>query len=92
MELKEVKTALRISGDDFDSEIIDLMNARSIDLSIAGVEVPEEVDAIVDLAVKTFVKMHFGNPENFDKLKKSYEEQKAQLATATGYTKWTEAQ
>lgn len=92
MELKKVKTALRISGDDFDSEIIDLMNARFIDLSIAGVEVPEEVDAIVDLAVNTFVKMHFGNPENFDELKKSYDEQKAQLATATGYTKWTEAQ
>lgn len=88
MTLDGVKTALRITGDDFDSELTDLMAARLSDLNLAGVEVPAELDAIVGLAVKTFVKMHFGNPENYDKLKRSYDEQKAQLSMASGYTSW----
>jgi hypothetical protein len=32
--------------------------------------------------------MQFGNPENYDKLKAAYDEMKAQLSMATGYTVW----
>jgi hypothetical protein len=32
--------------------------------------------------------MNFGEPEDYDRLKASYDEQKAQLSTATGYTHW----
>lgn len=86
--LEKVKLALRISTDVFDSEITALINAAKLDLGIAGVELPAELDAVCELAVITFCKMHFGEPGDYDRLKRSYDEQKAQLATCTGYTDW----
>lgn len=87
--LTEVKTALRISTNDFDDEILAIMDAGQKDLGIAGVVIPETNNNLVNLAVITYVKAHFGNPENYDRLKKSYDEQKAQLQMATGYTNWS---
>ena len=84
------KSALRIPSDvtAFDQEINDLIAAAKVDLNIAGVEVPTELDSIVRTAIVTYVKVHFGQPDEYDRLKASYDEQKAQLATATGYTDW----
>ena len=86
--LEKVKLALRINTDAFNSEITALINAAKLDLGIAGVELPAELDAICELAIITFCKMHFGEPGDYDRLKRSYDEQKAQLATCTGYTDW----
>lgn len=86
--LEKVKLALRINTDAFNSEITALINAAKLDLGIAGVELPAELDAICELAIITFCKMHFGAPDEYERLKRSYDEQKAQLATCTGYTDW----
>ena len=86
--LNGVKTALRISTSAFDEEIVGLIESAMLDLGVAGVEVPASFDAIVNVAVITYVKMHFGEPDEYDRLKRSYDEQKAQLATCTGYTNW----
>lgn len=86
--LDKVKLALRITTDAFDSELTDLIEAAKQDLGIAGVVVPDELDAIVSKAIITYCKMSFGLPEDYDRLKRSYDEQKAQLSTATGYTDW----
>lgn len=88
--LTKVKLALRITTDAFDSELNDLIEAAKIDLGIAGVNVPEEIDAIVSTAITTYCKIHFGEPDEYDRLKASYDEQKAQLSMATGYTTWTD--
>lgn len=88
MELTRVKTALRIVTDEYDAELTGLMSAAEIDLGIAGVVIPEELDEIVKTAIITYCKMNFGIPEDYERLKKSYDEQKAQLVTATGYTDW----
>ena len=85
-----VKTALRIKTDAFDSELTSLINAAFLDLGVAGVD-PDEVDDLVKRAVCTFCKMSFGLPEDYDRLKKSYDEQKAQMSNATGYTIWGES-
>lgn len=85
--LEKVKLALRIVTDDFDEEITDLISAAQSDLMAAGV-VPEPIDNFVLMAIKTYCRANFGNPENYDKLKASYDEQKAQLSMRTGYTKW----
>lgn len=87
--LDKVKLALRIKTNAFDTELTDLINAAKTDLGIAGVNVPAEVDAIVTRAIITFCKMSFGLPEDYDRLKKSYDEQKAQLSNATNYTDWS---
>ena len=86
--LEKVKKALRISTNSFNDELTDLIEAAKQDLGIAGVVVPSELDAIVSRAIITFCKMSFGLPEDYDRLKASYDEQKAQLSNATGYTDW----
>jgi len=89
--LLKVKTALRITTDAFDDELTDLIEAAKLDLQIAGVIVPASLDAIVTRAIITYCKMSFGIPDDYDRLKRSYDEQKAQLSTATGWTDWGEA-
>ena len=86
--LEKVKLALRITTTAFDSELTELIAAAQLDLGIAGVVVPTEIDAIVSRAIITYCKLHFGEPDEYDRLKASYDEQKAQLSMATGYTEW----
>lgn len=86
--LDKVKMALRLTTDVYDDELNDLIEAAKIDLGIAGVEI-EGADAIVQRAIITYCKTAFGLPEDYDKLKRAYDEQKAQLSNATGYTEWS---
>lgn len=86
--LSKAKLAARITTTAFDSEITDLLDAALLDMGVAGVEVPESADALVTQAAITYVIMNFGQPDDYDRLKRSYDEQKAQLATCTGYTYW----
>lgn len=90
--LELVKNALRIRTNAFDDELAMLIEAAQIDMGIAGVTLPTELDSVVKMAIITYVKMNFGEPDEYDRLKASYDEQKAQLSMATGYTTWTEAQ
>lgn len=86
--LSAVKMALRISTNAFDMQLQDLVEAAKLDLGIAGVVLPSTMDANVRTAIITYVRLHFGQPDDYDRLKRSYDEQKAQLSTATGYTIW----
>ena len=86
--LAAAKMALRITTTAFDTEIENLLNAALLDLGVAGVIVPAEINALVQQACITYVRMNFGQPDDYDRLKKSYDEQKAQLSTCTGYTDW----
>lgn len=88
--IDKVKLALRIKTFAFDDELNRLIDAARTDLGIAGVNIPDDMDAIVATAVITYCKMHFGEPDDYDRLKASYDEQKAQLSMATGYTTWRE--
>lgn len=87
--IDDVKMALRITTNAYNDELERLVNAAKRDLGVAGVVVPETIDDLVLQAVVTYCKMSFGLPEDYDRLKKSYDEQKAQLSNATGYTDWT---
>lgn len=89
--LDKVKMALRIKTDALDAELDDLIEAAKLDLGIAGVVLPATMDAICTRAIITYCKMSFGLPEDYDRLKASYDEQKAQLVSATGYTDWGDA-
>lgn len=88
--LSKVKTALRIVTDEFDGEISDLIAAALADLGIAGAngENVTASDVLTQTAIITYVKMHFGEPDEYERLKASYDEQKAQLSMASGYTVW----
>lgn len=97
--LSKVKLAKRISTDVFDAELLDLIAAGMADLRLIGIEftsaeVKDEHDAVVDYtltdplvvrAVVTYCLLHFGSPDDFDRLKRSYDEQKGQLRETHGY-------
>lgn len=88
--LAKVKAALRIAAaiTIYDAELQDLIDAALLDLGIAGVETIAESNKLIIRAVTTYCKMHFGNPGDYgdyDKLERSYNEQKAQLSTSTEY-------
>lgn len=88
--LNKVKLALRIATNAYDSELTALISAAQSDLQIAGVVIPSPLDEVVEQAIKTYCKIHFLDLSDgeFNRLKASYDEQKAQLNTATGYTEW----
>jgi len=85
--LDTCKTALRVTTDAYDTEIQEYIDAAKLDLNIAGVET-NALDPLMNKAIMTYVRMSFGAPANYDKLKAAYDEQKAQLMNATGYTDW----
>lgn len=88
--LDRVKLAMRITTDAYDEEFNSLINAALLDLGIAGVSITDS-DELIRRAVITYCRLHFGSPDDYDNLKASYDEQKAQLQTATGYTNWGDA-
>lgn len=95
--LERVKLALLIMGNDFDSELNDLIQAASKDLGIAGVDAlvisTDTDDALLIRAVITYCGYQFelmhGSMDRSDAFKKSYDEQKAQMGMASGYTTWS---
>lgn len=90
--IERVKLALRITTYAFDQEIADLIDAALRDLGVAGVTNDDITDPLIIRAVVTYCKCNFGQPDDYDRLKASYDEQKAQMSMATGYTTWTGAQ
>jgi len=91
--LEQVKAALRITTCAFDFDLLQLIDAAEADLGIAGVIQPEN-DPLITRAVCTYCAMNRISIDatQRDWLKRSYDEQKAQLQTATGYTDWGDVQ
>ena len=95
--LDKVKRALLISSEDFDDELTDLIGAAVLDLNIAGVDDMTVVsdnptDKLIIRAICSYCGYQFelihGTLDRSDAFKRSYDEQKAQLGMATGYTTW----
>lgn len=90
--LTDVKTALRVTTNSLDSDITLLINAALADLHLVGINgdtvIDTTADPLIQRAVITFCRANFGQPDDYDKMKASYDEQKAQLWMATGYTEF----
>ena len=87
--LDKVKTAMRITATAYDSEIEALIDAALADLGVSDIDpdllTAETTDALITRAVITYCRMHFGSPDDYDRLRASYWEQKAQLTTSSAY-------
>lgn len=98
--LERVKLALLISSNDFDSELMTLISAAAKDLGVAGVDAlvisTDTNDALIIQAIITYCGYQFeilhGSLERSQAFKRSYDEQKAQMSMATGYTTWSDAE
>ena len=90
-QMTRLKTALRTTTTDenLEQEISDLVNAFALDAKLAGITNEDLDDPLVWMAAVTFVRLKFGSPDEYDRLKQAYDEQKAQMSMATGYTSWT---
>lgn len=88
--LEACKLALGITASAYDAEIQDLIDAALLDLKIAGVNSALTYDKLILQAVKTYVRAHFRSPADYERLKASYDEQKAQLMVARNYTNYGE--
>ena len=88
--LAKVKLALRITTDKYDTRIQQLIDAAKLDLQIAGVVLPATLDELCEQAIITYVMRDFLglSEDEFDRLQRSYDMQKGQLRSATGYTNW----
>lgn len=84
--LSKVKMSLRITNTSFDTEILDLIDAAKLDLSISGVTVIDETDPLIIRVITIYVKANFGwdNPDS-DRLQESYRMLKTHLSLAGDY-------
>ena len=89
--IEQIRRALRLTTTAYDEEILSLQQAALLDLQATAGVVTESMDPLILRAVITYVRMHFGTPENYAQLKASYDEQKAQLMMCSNYTVWGDA-
>ena len=87
--LDDVKTALRISDDEFDGEVMDLIDAARNDLIISGVSAKkanDDLDPLIKRAVTTYAKAHFGwNNPDAERLTDAYVMLKQHLSLCSEY-------
>lgn len=92
MNLDKIKLSLRITTDAFDEELIMLANAAKTDLKVAGIKAGvfemENLSPIVEHAIITYVRLNFGQPSDYNRLKESYDEQKKQLGMSAEFTEF----
>lgn len=85
--LDAVKLAMAITSNAYDAELQDLIEAALLDLRVSGIRA-DGSDKLILQAVKTYCRMMFQSPPDYDRLRDSYERQKGLLWAATGYTDW----
>ena len=91
--LDKVKMACRISTTAYDDELTDLIDAGLADIGITNVRAEllvrqDEMSPLIQRALITYCRLNFGEPDDYDRLKISYDEQKAQLIMSSDYTDW----
>lgn len=84
--LEKIKLALRIKSSSVDDEILDLISAAKIDLSVSGVKNIKENDPLIIQAIKLYCKANFGlDNKDSEKYRESYEMLKCSLALCGDY-------
>lgn len=86
--LQDIKTALRVSGDDLNIEILDLIESAKADLALSGVHESKitDSDPLIKRAITIYCKAHFGydDPKIAERFEQSYISLKQHL-TLTEY-------
>lgn len=85
--LDDTREALRITGEDFDEEIKDLIDAAKADLALSGAKnIDPDADPLAKRAIILYAKSNFGlsNP-NMEQYQRSYDRLKILLGTSRKY-------
>ncbi|MDH2474258.1 head-tail connector protein [Clostridium perfringens] len=84
--LEKVKLSLRIKSDAFNIEILEMIEAAKLDLSISGIKKINEADPLIQQAIKTYCKANFGlDNKDSEKYQKSYNMLKEHLSLCGDY-------
>lgn len=83
--IETVKLILRVTTNDFDNEIIMLINSCKIDLSLAGVDNIDENDDRIKNAICLYCKANFGYREDSEKFQKAYISLRDSIALSDKY-------
>lgn len=84
--LEKVKLSLRIKSDAFNMEILEMIEAAKLDLSISGIKKINEADPLIQQAIKTYCKANFGlDNKDSEKYQKSYNMLKEHLSLCGDY-------
>lgn len=88
--LNQVKLALRISTNAFNSEIQTLIDAAILEMNGLGVTAATSTttDPQIISAVVAYCKWQFGSNEDADRWRDIYHTKLGQLKAMTGYTDW----
>jgi len=88
--LQDIKDALRVSGDDLDTEILDLIDAAKTDLILSGVNKDKVIDTdpLIKRAIIVYCKANFGYDDvnMAERFEQSYISLKHHLTLSTEYT------
>ena len=88
--LQDIKNSLRITGNDLDAEIEDLVEAAKADLILSGVLESKiaETDPLIKRAIAVYCKANFGyeDPKYADRFQESYTSLKHHLTLSAEYT------
>lgn len=88
--LNNIKDVLRVSGDDLNTEIQDLINSAKADLVLSGVHKAKvkDDDPLIKRAVVLYTKAHFGydDVKLSERFEQSYNSLKQHLTLSTEYT------
>lgn len=91
--LDDVRDALRVSGNDLDIEILDLIESAKADLQLSGVHPSKiiDTDPLIKRAITVYCKAHFGyeDPTMADRFQQSYVMLKTHLTLSAEYTEVT---
>lgn len=84
--LEDVKLALRLSNDVYDSEITSIIAAAKIDLEEGGAANTDDTDDLVKRAIILYSKANFGmNNPDMEKFDKMYTKLKITMALTETY-------
>lgn len=86
----ELCSLMEAAAGDLEAAGVELPGTVSFSTGSGGVitDTSTLTDALTVRAILTYVRCHFGSPDDFDRLKAAYDEQKVQLMHATGHTDW----
>lgn len=83
MTLEEGKAAVRITNSRLDQEVQDTMDAALLDLGTAGVRGVQ--DALIDMAVKQYLRWQFNYMGKAEQYQKAYADLKSALSLIPEY-------
>jgi hypothetical protein len=83
--LEKVKLGLRLTADDLDGEIADVIAACKMDLQLAGIVHVSDDDPLIIRAATLYAKAHVGYDDNAERFQTAYDSLKLRLKLARRY-------